>query len=98
MLQRHQEERTKAPFTLSDSRQLIGPQQTREKFLRQVLRIVGTVTLAPQKSINGIPILAAELLQRGARAFIRCLRRGQHFAPIRSDKPGPRHTKPFWSL
>src|SRR5580765_6444788 len=63
MFYRRQQEGTEAAFALMNRRERLVRQQSREKLLREILRVLGTVTLSPNISIKRWPIGAAKLLQ-----------------------------------
>ena len=78
MFQRREQERTEAALRAIHLGEIIFRQQPREKFLRQILRVVRVVALPPHERINRRPVRAAKFLQRNTGM-------GRIIAPCRHD-------------
>src|SRR5262249_3533514 len=64
MAQARQQERAEIAFLAFDLAEVVLCEEPGEKLLRQVLRILRVVALAPHIGVKGIPIGATEPLQR----------------------------------
>src|SRR4051812_39233490 len=71
MLKRLEQKGTKAAPLAAGQLEVILFQKPREKILRQILRVVRTVTPTPDVSIQRRPISAAQTFQRGLGAGLR---------------------------
>ena len=84
MLHRREQERAEAALRAVHAREPVLREQAREKFLREILRVVRRMPLPPHERVERIPIRLAQARKRVARARgIAAALRVQHETPVR---------------
>src|SRR6476659_8420202 len=83
--ERHQQIRTQTSLLLPDCFQISVFEQTRKKFLNQILRFFSSKAVSPGKSIKGSPISATEYFQCSLSGWRFALSL-HHYAPMSSGK------------
>ena len=88
MFQPDEQERAKFAALRVSHAQMFAFQEPGEELLGQILSVVRIMRLPPDEGVEGIPIGAAQLLQRRLRSGCRTVTGGHDHAPMGGSKLG----------
>ena len=86
MAERAEEERTKFALARIHGKEVVSPEQLREKPLSQILGVRRIVSASANERVDGIPIGATKFFQCGSCLSRVILSGQQHHTPVRRAK------------